>query len=161
MDEGWREDRVASALRGENPAVLRRLDAGFAVLAEAQFLPGHALLLGDDPTVRRFAELPRERRVAFLADVDRLAGAVEETCRALDPACSGVDVELPGSGGPVAAVWPRYRWEPVDLRDRSVRRYPEERWRDPFFALGRGHDGLRSALRAALDRSAEDGPAGA
>ncbi|MGW5027383.1 diadenosine tetraphosphate hydrolase, partial [Streptomyces albidoflavus] len=29
MSDDWRTDRVGSALRGENPTVLRRLTAGF------------------------------------------------------------------------------------------------------------------------------------
>nr|WP_267254860.1 hypothetical protein [Catenulispora pinisilvae] len=32
MDNQWREDRIGSALRGENPTVLRRLAASFAVM---------------------------------------------------------------------------------------------------------------------------------
>ncbi|MEV0152189.1 hypothetical protein AB0H57_00395 [Micromonospora sp. NPDC050686] len=32
MIENWRAERVGVALRGENPTVLRRLSAGFAVI---------------------------------------------------------------------------------------------------------------------------------
>lgn len=39
MGADWREDRIGSALRGENPTVLRRLEAGFAVIGDTQFLP--------------------------------------------------------------------------------------------------------------------------
>ncbi|KJY33773.1 hypothetical protein VR46_33360, partial [Streptomyces sp. NRRL S-444] len=41
----WRNDRIGSAHRGENPTVLRRLDQGFAVIGDRQFLPGYAVLL--------------------------------------------------------------------------------------------------------------------
>lgn len=44
MTDDWRMDRIGSALRGENPAVLRRLDAGFAVAGDVQFLPGYSVL---------------------------------------------------------------------------------------------------------------------
>jgi hypothetical protein len=40
MGADWRADRIGSALRGENPTVLRRLEAGFAVIGDTQFLPG-------------------------------------------------------------------------------------------------------------------------
>jgi hypothetical protein len=35
---GWQLDRTGTALRGENPTVLRRLDAGFANIGDVQFL---------------------------------------------------------------------------------------------------------------------------
>ncbi|BAU86544.1 hypothetical protein SLA_5675 [Streptomyces laurentii] len=53
MTGDWREDRIGSALRGENPTVLRRLDVGFAVIGDVQFLPGYAVLPADEPDVRR------------------------------------------------------------------------------------------------------------
>ena len=45
----WRTDRVGAALRGENPAVLRRLAGGFAVMGDVQFLPGYSVLITDTP----------------------------------------------------------------------------------------------------------------
>ncbi|WP_103504701.1 diadenosine tetraphosphate hydrolase [Streptomyces sp. SM14] len=153
MDESWRADRIASALRGGNPTVLRRLGAGFAVIGDTQFLPGYAVLLGEDPDVRRLAELPRERRLAFLADLDLLAEAVERACRRLDPGFSRVNIELLGNSDEFlhAHVWPRYSWEPAELTRRPVWLYPEERWTDPFFALAPRHDPLRAAIGEALD----------
>ena len=41
MSDDWRTDRIGSAQRGENPTVLRHLDAGFAVIGDTQFLPGY------------------------------------------------------------------------------------------------------------------------
>jgi hypothetical protein len=49
----WRRDRIGSALRGENPAVLARLPEGFAVIVDVQWLPGYRVLLSDDPGVSR------------------------------------------------------------------------------------------------------------
>jgi hypothetical protein len=66
----WRADRIGSALRGENPTVLVRLESGFAVIGDTQFLPGYCLLLTDDPTADRLLDLPRPRRLAFLADME-------------------------------------------------------------------------------------------
>lgn len=83
----WRSDRIGSALRGGNPTVLRRLEVGFAVFGDTQFLPGCSVLLVDDPGVQRL--YPRERwtdkqhalgpqreglRHAIGTELDRLTG---------------------------------------------------------------------------------------
>ncbi|WP_327358222.1 HIT family protein [Streptomyces sp. NBC_01304] len=151
--QGWRADRIGSALRGENPRVLRRLEAGFAVIGDVQFLPGYALLLADDPRVERLSDLPRARRLAFLADLDRLGEAVERACRRLDPAFLRVNLEILGNrdGFLHAHVWPRYAWEPADVVRGPVWWYPQERWSDEEFALGPRHDDLRDAIGAELD----------
>jgi hypothetical protein len=78
MSDDWRKDPIDSALRGENPTVLRRLDAGFAVIGDVQFLPGYCVLLADDPCVQRLSDLPRSKRIAFLSDMERL-GAIHGT----------------------------------------------------------------------------------
>jgi hypothetical protein len=51
MSDDRRTDRIGAALRGENPTVLRRLRAGFAVIGDVQFLPGYSVLLVDEPGV--------------------------------------------------------------------------------------------------------------
>lgn len=55
----WRSDRIGSALRGENPTVLTRVPTGFVVIGDTQFLPGYRVLLADDGTADRLADLPR------------------------------------------------------------------------------------------------------
>ncbi|MFC5909819.1 HIT family protein [Streptacidiphilus monticola] len=159
MTEDWRRDRIGSALRGTNPTVLRRLDAGFAVLGDVQFLPGYAVLLADDPGAQRLTDLPRPRRAAFLADLDRLGEAVERVCGRLDPAFRRVNLEIVGNTDPFlhAHIWPRYAWEPAEHVARPVWLYPRERWSDPATALGPRHDVLRAALTAELDRPAQQG----
>ncbi|MFD8943798.1 diadenosine tetraphosphate hydrolase, partial [Streptomyces californicus] len=77
MSDDWRTDRIGSALRGGNPAVLRRLEAGFAVIGDVQFLPGYSVLLTDDPGARRLSDLPRRRRGGDQAGKDRQGVAVE------------------------------------------------------------------------------------
>ncbi|MFJ7042000.1 HIT family protein [Streptomyces sp. NPDC101112] len=154
MAEDWRRDRIGSALRGENPTVLRRLDAGFAVIGDVQFLPGYAVLLVDDPAVTRLSELPRARRLAFLSDMERLGEAVERACGRLDPAFRRVNLEILGNTDPFlhAHVWPRYAWEPAESVGRPVWLYPPERWADPSHALGPRHDALRTGIGEELDR---------
>jgi diadenosine tetraphosphate (Ap4A) HIT family hydrolase len=154
MVDDWRTDRIGSALRGQNPAVLRRLDAGFAVIGDVQFLPGYSVLLADDPGVRRLSDLPRARRLAFLSDMDRLGEAVERTSRRLDPAFRRVNLEILGNTDDFlhAHVWPRFDWEPADLVGMPVWLYPPDRWTDRRFALAPHHDPLREAIADELDR---------
>ncbi|MFJ4624543.1 HIT family protein [Streptomyces sp. NPDC088812] len=155
MNGDWRTDRIGAALRGENPTVLRRLEAGFAVIGDVQFLPGYSVLLVDDPRVGRLSDLPKVKRLSFLSDMDRLGEAVERACRRLDPAFRRVNLEILGNTDPFlhAHVWPRFEWEPADLVGRPVWLYPQDRWTDERFGLGPRHDGLRAAIGSELDRS--------
>ncbi|MFB6845921.1 HIT family protein [Streptomyces sp. NPDC056373] len=152
--DGWREDRIGSALRGENPAVLRRLASGFAVIGDVQFLPGYSVLLTDDPAVQRLSELPRSARLAFLADMDRLGEAVERACRRVESGFLRVNLEILGNADAFlhAHVWPRYEWEPEELVRKPVWLYPREMWREERYVLGSGHDRLRAAVGEELDR---------
>ncbi|MEU3905906.1 MULTISPECIES: HIT family protein [Streptomyces] len=154
MDTDWRRDRIGSAHRGENPTVIRRLDAGFAAIGDRQFLPGYSVLLTDDPAVTRLSDLPRPRRLAYLTDTERLAEAVERACARLDPAFRRVNIEILGNTDPYlhAHVWPRYDWEPADLVRLPVWRYGEEEyWRGERHALAPRHDALRAAIGEELD----------
>lgn len=153
MTEDWRSDRIGSALRGGNPTVLRRMEAGFAVIGDVQFLPGYSVLLVDDPAVQRLSELPRSKRLAFLSDMDRLGEAVERVCKRLDPAFRRVNLEILGNTDPFlhAHVWPRFDWEPADLARRPVWLYPREWWSDQRYALGPQHDALREVIGEELD----------
>ncbi|SMQ17101.1 Diadenosine tetraphosphate (Ap4A) hydrolase [Streptomyces sp. Ag82_O1-12] len=154
--DSWRDDRIGSALRGENPAVMRRLGSGFAVIGDVQFLPGYSVLLTDDPAVQRLSELPRSGRLAFLADMDRLGEAVERACRRMDPGFRRVNLEILGNadGFLHAHVWPRYDWEPEELVRLPVWLYPRQRWSEERDALGPRHDRLREVIGEELDRLA-------
>lgn len=150
----WRSDRIGSALRGQNPTVLRRLDAGFAIIGDVQFLPGYCVLLVDTPGIQRLTDLPRADRLRFLADMDLLGEAVERVCARRDPAFRRVNLEILGNTDPYlhAHVRPRYDWEPAHLVGRPAWLYPAGHWSDPATALGPHHDTLRADLAAELDR---------
>jgi diadenosine tetraphosphate (Ap4A) HIT family hydrolase len=143
---------VGSALRGENPTVLSRMDAGFAVIGDVQFLPGYALLLCDTRGAERLSDLPRPRRLAFLESMERLGEAVERACRDLDPAFRRINLEILGNRDPYlhAHIWPRYSWERADLRLAPVWLYPNVQWEDPRHRLGPQHDPLRASITAEL-----------
>ncbi|MFF2211782.1 HIT family protein [Streptomyces antibioticus] len=156
MSDAWKRDRIGSALRGENPAVVRRLGSGFAVMGDTQFLPGYCVLLVDEPGVGRLSELSRGKRLGFLGDMDRLGEAVERACGRVESGFRRVNLEILGNTDPFlhAHVWPRFDWEPEELVGRPVWLYPPERWSDPEFALGPRHDVLRAAIGEELDRLA-------
>jgi diadenosine tetraphosphate (Ap4A) HIT family hydrolase len=144
----WRNDRIGSALRGENPTVMARLAGGFAVIGDVQWLPGYSVLLADDPAVSRLSDLPRPQRLQFLDSMERLGEAVEQACAERDPAFRRVNLEILGNTDPFlhAHVWPRYDWEPLELVGKPVWLYPAERWVDPAYRLGPEHDALRTAI---------------
>lgn len=150
----WKQDRIGAALRGENPTVMRRLSAGFASIGDVQFLPGYCVLLVDTPQVQRLTDLPRQRRLEFLADMDLAGEAVERVCGRRDPGFRRVNLEILGNTDPYlhAHIWPRYDWEPPHIVGRPVWLYPVESWSDPSTALGSDHDDLRAELTAEIDR---------
>ena len=148
----WRADRIGSALRGENPTVLKRLPSAVAVIGDVQWLPGYCVLLTDDPEVQRLSELSATRRRDFLDSMAQLGEAVERACRDLDPDFRRVNLEILGNTDPYlhAHVWPRYEWEPPDLVGKPVWLYPPEKWSDPSSALGPQHAALRAAITSHL-----------
>ncbi|MCO1657612.1 HIT family protein [Pseudonocardia humida] len=148
----WRDDRIASALRGDNPTVLARMPGGFAVMGDPQWLPGYCLLLTDQPGVERLSELSRAERSDFLHSMADLGEAVERACRASDPAFRRVNLEILGNADPYlhAHVWPRYGWEDAELVGRPVWLYPAGKWRDPSTRLGPRHSALRAAIATEL-----------
>ncbi|MFE5242406.1 MULTISPECIES: diadenosine tetraphosphate hydrolase [unclassified Streptomyces] len=153
MTGEWRRDRIGAALKGENPTVVRRLTAGFAVIGDVQFLPGYSVLLVDEPDVRRLSDLSRVKRLSFLSDMDQLGEAVERACRRLDPAFLRVNLEILGNTDPFlhAHVWPRFAWEPAERVGGPVWLYPRDRWSDERYGLGPRHDCLRDAIGRELD----------
>lgn len=148
----WRDDRIGSAARGENPTVLVELQSGYAVIGDVQFLPGYCVLLGKHPRVKALADMPRRERVRFLADADLLATAVERACRAADPGFRRTNIDILGNADPFvhAHIWPRYDWEPENLVWRPVWLYDLANWRDPTTALGTQHDELRASIASHL-----------
>lgn len=134
--------------------MLTRLPESFAVIGDVQWLPGYCVLLTDDPAVTRLSDMARDRRLRYLDSVDRLAGAVERACAAADHQFRRVNIEILGNTDPFlhTHIWPRYNWEPTELRGKPVWLYPVENWRDHKTALGSRHDGLREAVRAQLSQ---------
>ena len=148
----WRDDRIGSALRGENPLVMARMRGGFAVIGDTQHLPGYSLLLADDPSVDHLTDLDWERRVTFLFDLSLLGEAVSHACR--DRGLRRINYEVLGNSEPIlhGHVHPRYDWEPPDRVGGPVWRYPRKIRNDPQFAYSDAkHGELRAAITSELD----------
>lgn len=148
----WRQDRVGSALRGENPTVLAHLPAGFAVMGDVQWLPGYCLLLTDTPGADRLSDLPRSERLAYLESMERLGEVVEQACGEADPAFRRINLEILGNTDAFlhTHIWPRYEWEPLELIGQPVWLYPAEKWHDATTALGPRYDALRASITRRL-----------
>ena len=150
----WKQDRIGSALGGENPTVMTRLPGGFAVMGDPQWLPGYCVLLTDNPAADRLSDLSRAEQGAYLDSMALLGSAVERACLEHDAAFRRVNLEILGNADAFlhAHVWPRYNWEPPDLVTRPVWLYPVEKWRDEATVLGPQHDDLRATITAHLTR---------
>ena len=152
----WRQDRIGSAHRGENPLVMARMRSGFAVIGDTQHLPGYSVLLTDDPSVDHLSDLDWERRKEFLFDLSLLGEAVESACRA--NGLRRINYEVLGNSFHVlhGHVHPRYEWEPPDRITGPVWRYPKDVRNAPEFAYSdEQHGELRAAITAELQRLIE------
>jgi diadenosine tetraphosphate (Ap4A) HIT family hydrolase len=147
----WRDDRVGSALRGENPLVMARMRSGFAVIGDTQHLLGYSLLLTDDPAANHLTDLDWERRTQFLFDLSLVGEAVQRACR--ENGLRRINYEVLGNALPVlhGHVHPRYDWEPPERITGPVWRYPKELRNDPRYAYSdEQHGELRAAITAEL-----------
>ncbi len=118
----WQHDRIGAAERGENPMVLARMQSGFAVFGDTQFLPGYCLLIAV-PQVNQLIDLSLEQQLVFLQDMSLLGMAVNRACHP-----SRLNYEILGNSWHAlhAHVWPRYSWEPEASRRQPTWLYPPE-----------------------------------
>lgn len=146
----WRNDRIGSAERGDNPMVMAQMASGFAVIGDTQFLPGYCLLLAA-PQVDQLGDLPLPARVQFLRDMSLLGEAIERACR-LDGLVR-LNYEILGNTDAYlhAHVFPRYAWETPELLRDPVWHYPRDRWTDVHYRYcDEEHGDLRARISAAL-----------
>lgn len=148
----WKSDRIRSARAGTNPTVLAKLPQSFAVIGDTQFLPGYCVLLVDDPSIDRLTDLPRGRRLEFLASMDALGEAVETACRASDPGFRRMNYEILGNTDAYlhAHLFPRYEWEDPEHVGKPVWLYDPTEFYGPDAALAPRHDELRARIVAEL-----------
>ncbi|MEH1012098.1 diadenosine tetraphosphate hydrolase [Micromonospora sp. CPCC 206060] len=118
------------------------------MIGDTQFLPGYCVFLADDPSVDRLTDLPRARRLAFLADMDLVGEAVQRVCSRRDTSFRRVNYEILGNLEAVlhAHIYARYDWEPPELVKRPVARYSATVRNTSDALLGPQHDSLRAEL---------------
>jgi diadenosine tetraphosphate (Ap4A) HIT family hydrolase len=152
MTDDFRLDRIGSALREENPTVMRKLPGAFAVLGDVQWLPGYSVLLVDRAGISRLSDLTRPRRLEFLTSMDILGEAVEVACANIIPGYRRVNLEILGNTDDFlhAHVWPRYDWETPERVVKPVWLYPPDLWTLP--TLQTQNNELREAIEQQLDR---------
>jgi diadenosine tetraphosphate (Ap4A) HIT family hydrolase len=136
-------ERVAAARKGAFPNVICRMPSGWAVMGDAQFLPGYCLLL-PDPVVPSLNDLHGADRARFLEDFVRLGDAVLKVTGALR-----INYEILGNVVPElhAHVFPRFANEPEDLRLKPVWFYD---WQAASKFSEEEHGSLREQIRAEL-----------
>jgi diadenosine tetraphosphate (Ap4A) HIT family hydrolase len=143
------DERLEQLARGENPQMIARMESGFAVMADFQFLPGYCLLLAY-PKVGQLNDLTGEDRAGFLRDMARLGDAVKELTGAVR-----INYSIYGNLDPFlhAHVFPRFSNEPDEFRTVPPFLYPTAiREAERFRFSAAEHGRLRDQIRALLSK---------
>jgi diadenosine tetraphosphate (Ap4A) HIT family hydrolase len=145
----WKDDRLGSAVKGENPSVLARLKSGFAVLGDTQFLPGYCILLAY-PKVKSLNDLDAVSRLLFLREMSIMGDAILEVCSPLR-----INYEILGNTDAYlhAHIIPRYDWEEDEFRKQPVWLYPAEYRTSPEFEFS---EEKHAELKMRLTKKLED-----
>lgn len=128
---------------------LIKLKSGIAHIGNIQFLPGYCVLFAD-PKVASLQDLDRQQKADFLLDMALLGDAITAVCKPLR-----INYGILGNSYPFlhAHLFPRYEWEPDELRTGNVWRYPETYWTNPVHAFdAHTHAPLKHQLTDALKR---------
>ena len=135
--------RVAALRAGADPAVIARLDSGWAVMGDPQVIAGYSLLL-PDPIVPHLNALDERARAAFLADMALLGDALLEATGALR-----INYAMFGNADPAlhAHLFPRRADEPAALATAQPWAFD---WAGAPRWSGERHGELLACLRAAV-----------
>ena len=148
-------ERVRLARAGKNPTVICAMPSGWAVLGDAQFLPGYCLLL-PDPVMPDLNALSLAERARYLRDMTLIGDALLETTDAFR-----VNYETLGNSDPAlhTHIFPRYQTEPDEFRARPAFSYGREHRASRSFDLNRDKplmDTLADAIRRLLSKEAAE-----
>lgn len=136
--------RIEALREGRDPTLIAKLESGWAVFGERQFLRGYALLL-PDPVVPTLNDLALPQRSRFLDDMARLGDALLAATGALR-----INYAMFGNLEPAlhAHLVPRYREEvaPLDVAHPWAYDWNAAPLFDP-----QGESRLLVAVRDALD----------
>lgn len=108
--------RVALCRRGEYEKQICRVESGWVVLGDVQFLRGYSLIL-PDPVVADVNELSVEDRASLFRDVTCLGDALLHLTNAIR-----INYEILGNLEPALHVhlFPRFKDEPQAVRTKPV-----------------------------------------
>jgi diadenosine tetraphosphate (Ap4A) HIT family hydrolase len=136
-------ERVAQAQQGLNPTVICKLPSGWAVMCDAQFLPGYCILLSD-PVVSDLNVLNEKQRKQYLYDMTLIGDALLEVTDAYR-----INYQTLGNLDPAlhTHVVPRYMSEPEQNRSKPPFSY------DAQFRASRPFDAQRD--RPLMEKLAE------
>ncbi len=138
-------DRVLAAQKGENPALLCRMESGWAVLGDVQILNGYCLLLSD-PVQADLNSLDLDGRMKFLRDMTIIGDALLEVVYA-----NRINYEILGNSDKAlhAHIVPRFDAEPDELRKGPIWFYD---WSKAPRFDPKMHTPLMNQLRAAIQK---------
>lgn len=142
-------ERVEMAQAGTNPTVLCRMSSGWAVLGDAQFIPGYCLLL-PDPVVSHLNALDPESRRQYLYDMTVIGDALLEETDAYR-----INYETLGNTDPAlhTHIFPRYLAEPDEYLGGPVFSYPREQRASRPFNAERDRDLMQRLADAIRSKS--------
>jgi diadenosine tetraphosphate (Ap4A) HIT family hydrolase len=141
------KERLARLEQGLDPCLIVKMDSGFAVMSETQYLPGYSLLLAS-PFVGQLDDLKHDGQMRFLSDLAKLGSAVKRVT-----GCKRVNFAIYGNKDPFlhAHVWPRYEWEHEVHAPLPPLSLPSEHREQPEFAFSmEKHGELQGKIRSAL-----------
>ena len=152
--ESWKNDRIGSALRGENPMVMVRMKSGFAVLGDNQFLPGYCVLLGC-PKADSLNELTLPERNQFLLDMTLIGDSVIKVCK---PIRVNYSILMNLDHYLHAHIRARYDWELDEYKCRPSYSYPKEQRYSVEFEYSENQFGelkknITEALKLLIDQT--------
>lgn len=103
--------RVKMCQEGVNPYVVTKVNSGWVVLGDTQFLYGYTLLL-PDPVCHSLNDLSADQRKTFLYEMSIIGDALLHLTDSIR-----INYEILGNSEPAlhAHIFPRYSTEPVEL----------------------------------------------
>jgi len=145
--ENWKNDRIGSCERGENPTFMVKMKSGFVVIGDYQFLPGYCVLLGF-PKASSLNELSLKARMQYLIDMTLIGDAIIKVCNPLRINYStlmNLDNYLH------THIEARYDWELDEYRRRPSYFYPrKQRFGDEYEYNEQKYGELKEKLTKAL-----------
>lgn len=145
--ENWKEDRVGSCVRGENPTMIIKMKSGFAVMADNQFLPGYCIFLRY-PQVGSLSDLTLDERRQYLIDTTLIGDALNMVCK---PRKVNYSTLMNKDNYLHTHIEARYDWESEDYKYRPSWTYPEEeRFTEKYAFQETQHGDLKKKLHDAL-----------